>query len=134
MITIKNNGQKLYAEAICVLCKNSGESKAICILDDVTKNSLKVNWNVSNFSKHVKKHGNKSSLKRKNSRNDDDVDDFDDNLDLLENSISKVPKIDAAKLHVTQNDFNIQKEVNDPTGMVENLDYYTKIIYDQISK
>lgn len=121
MITIKNTGQRVYAEATCILCKDLGKCKQICIQYDVAKNSLRAHWNMSNFSKHLQRHGNKLILKREiDNKNDEDVD----------GNPPKMPKVNR-KPNGTNIGVNIQKGVND---VLINLDDYTKAIYDQISQ
>lgn len=129
MIIIKNNGQKVFAEATCILCKDSGKSQQICIQYDVPKNSLKAHWNVSNFSRHLQRHGDGHKLNRKRENNNNGG----DNKLLIETHTNpKVLKVETDELEELNVDIRSRTGSND--AMDGDLTFYTRKIYDQISE
>lgn len=144
-IKIVNDGARVFACVSCSLC----EMKEITIQCDVSKNSLKSYWNLSNFNKHLKKHKNEAistntdlikDNKKKSSPKVKKENIPSDRTEKVSNKRTNQPlQTQNSNINQIEDATNLEEdfvglvESNDSTIMIHNEDSLTDSIYQQIS-
>lgn len=139
MIEIRNDGHKIWAAAVCVLCKMTDKNQTIRVQYDTSNRTLKPYWNTSNFSKHLRTMHNDGTMqdnkrKRKLPRQLNSLNENDEKKTSDTDDYEPGEKEFLREFHATNESVaSPNQEIETDTVLKNDLDEYIKPIYNQIS-